>query len=400
MAVAGRDRFQDGTRYEGTAMDPSLPLHVRFRAWVLKKMAPMHPGEMLPPARKLADRFGVCVLTAHKVLSDLQKEGLIQRRKGKGTFISAREGEVRSEPRAGRRGRLVVVYPHWFSHDIWTKVDLAQHLAAQEQWEVTDYKVMPETTYEALSRFVADIGRVQGVVLIPPGGQITRQEMRTLDGLGVPVVTLVTSPYTSLTCNVFSVAKDAFKAGYLMAEHLLERGHRRIGYVANEPPHEDSELLLTGIKGALRDRRVPRKGLRRSSERTRPYESSMAAGHRLTAGLLRGERPTALLFDSVPGAIGGMRAIREAGLSVPGDVSVVVNDEYDRYEEFLNPPLTTVAMDRREMLTKALALIADRGSSQKVCTVDVRLIERESVAAPGRTATCSRRDGNKGEDGR
>jgi DNA-binding LacI/PurR family transcriptional regulator len=361
-------------------MTGRIPTHLQLRAWVLQKMEPLRVGDQLPPEKELARQFGVSVLTAHKVMAGLQKDGLVQRTRGRGTFVAAKEGQVRSEGGAGRKGRVVMVYPHWFSHDIWEKADLAQQAALRHGLELADYKVVAGTTYRQLDQFVRGIGKVKGLVLIPPGGQIDSKELKTLDGLGVPVVLLVTSEYLSLANNVFAVARDNFKAGYRLAELLLNKGHRQIGYVTNEPPHTDSGQFHAGLNKAIEDRGLPARSLRLSKERNRAYGDSMAAGHRFTASMIAKDRPTALVYDSVPGAMGGMRAIHEAKLRIPEDISLVVNDDYNRYEDYLCPSLTTVELNRRAMIAKAFEIILAGGNTQKTFSMDVRIAERESVA--------------------
>lgn len=361
-------------------MTGRIPTHLQLRAWVLEKMEPLRVGDQLPPEKELAQQFGVSVLTAHKVMAGLQKDGLVQRTRGRGTFIAAKEGQVRSEGGAGRKGRIVMVYPHWFSHDIWEKADLAQQAALRGGMDLVDYKVAAGTSYHQLERFVCDTEDVKGIILIPPGGRIDSKELKTLDGLDVPIVLLVSSEYLSLTENVFSVARDNLKAGYRLAELLLAKGHREIGYVANEPPHTDAERFLAGIHKALEDHGLPARSLRLSKERNRAYGDSMAAGHRFTAAMLGKNRPTALVYDSVPGAMGGMRAIHEAKLRIPEDISLVVNDDYSRYEEYLCPALTTVELDRHAMIATAFEIIRGGDRAQKTFSMDVRIAERESVA--------------------
>jgi GntR family transcriptional regulator, arabinose operon transcriptional repressor len=361
-------------------MTARIPTHLQLRAWVLEKMAPLRVGDQLPPEKELAQQFGVSVLTAHKVMADLQKDGLVQRTRGRGTFVAAKEGQVRSEGSSGRKGRVVMVYPHWFSNDIWEKADLAQQAALRSGLELVDYKVAAGTTYRQLLRFVRDTQAVKGVILIPPGGHLDSKELKTLDGLGVPVVLLVSSEYLSLAENVFSVARDNFKAGYRLAELLLTKGHREIGYVANEPPHLDGERFLAGLRKAMEDHGVPSRSLRMPQERTRVYENSMVAGHRFTAAMLRKDRPTALIYDSVPGAMGGMRAIHETQLRIPEDLSLVVNDDYNRFEQYLCPALTTIELERHEMVAKAFEIIRGGEKAQRTFSMDVRIVERESVA--------------------
>lgn len=358
--------------------------HIRER--LVARIQELPVGTRLPTEIELAREFGVSRLTAYKVMAELQHDGLVRRQKGKGTFVSRREVEIVSGRAVARREQIIFAYPQWFSYDIWKKVDCASQLALHRKLNLVDFKITPETDFSALARLVKDKDEVKGIILIPPGGQVGSKEMAVFGQFGIPVVILVFSEYASLRPNVYCVAKDHFKAGYMMAQELAEKGHRNLGYIANEPPQGDRDRMLAGLKQGLYDHSLRLKNLRRIGSDIRTGESSMAAGYRFTRGLLDegGPLPTALIYESMAGALAGLRALYEKGLSVPRDMSVIVNDDNDgEVEEFLFPPLTTVAIDRMEMVRRAMDILATPTPPRdKVMTIDVRLSGRASVAAP------------------
>lgn len=98
---------------------------------------------------------------------------------------------------------------------------------------------------------------------------------------------------------------------------------------------------------------------------------------------------TALYTSSLAQAIGAMAAIRNLGLRIPEDISVIGNDDMP-VAGHLSPPLTTVAMPLYELGAAAVdALVAAiRGTSQGdiVVPTEPRLVLRDSVARPGGTS--------------
>jgi len=95
--------------------------------------------------------------------------------------------------------------------------------------------------------------------------------------------------------------------------------------------------------------------------------------------------PTAVLASNDLTAIGAFRGIRNAGLKVPEDISVVGFDDIE-LAEFTEPPLTTVRLSRAEIAEKALDCLllnmdfGREGGSEVV--IGTRLIVRNSTAAP------------------
>lgn len=362
-----------------TASTPTL--HHRIRIWLLESVQGMAPGSMMPTEVEVAKRFGASRLTAHKVLAELQRDGVVRRVKGKGTFVEPRASTLVNDQLPPRNGRVVLAYPHWFSFDIWAKADRAALLAREMRLDPVEHRLNPGDWHDGLARLIARLDDVRGVLLIPPGAVVGLGDLKALDRLGIPVGVLVPVEQVTLTERVFSLSKDCFKAGHLMVDALARRGHQRIAYIANEPWSASSDLTYDGIKQGLYAAGLKLRDLERSDERVQPWENSMEAGCELTASLLRREPGvTALIYDSVPGVVGGLAAVRESGRDVPGDVSLVVNDAYADVEQYLWPAIAGIVVDRAALVRRALRLITGQDPVvDRIMREDVRLVERASL---------------------
>ncbi|QNO37648.1 LacI family DNA-binding transcriptional regulator [Protaetiibacter sp. SSC-01] len=97
------------------------------------------------------------------------------------------------------------------------------------------------------------------------------------------------------------------------------------------------------------------------------------------------ERPTAVFCANDQSALGAYRAIREAGLRIPEDVSVIGFDDIEEAVDF-SPPLTTIAQDwdllGQEMMRVAQEMLA--GAPPQELLLPTRLVVRDSVAPPRR----------------
>ena len=109
-----------------------------------------------------------------------------------------------------------------------------------------------------------------------------------------------------------------------------------------------------------------------------------ASGYRAMQTLLRREVPSAVFVANDQMALGAYRAVHEAGLRIPGDVSVVGFDDVAEAAMYA-PPLTTVAEDWTELGREALqtALGLDASATPSAVTLPTRLMVRDSTARAG-----------------
>ncbi|MEZ2388483.1 LacI family DNA-binding transcriptional regulator [bacterium RCC_150] len=141
--------------------------------------------------------------------------------------------------------------------------------------------------------------------------------------------------HASIAPGFNSVGVDLEAGARLAVEHLIGHGHRSIGLVMGITADNEADGREAGWLRALQDAGLPQGPLARGGfDRPGGY----AAGQRLLAS---GERPTAIFASSDMQAVGILRAIREAGLSVPDDIAVTSFDGSVE-AEYSWPALTTV----------------------------------------------------------
>jgi LacI family transcriptional regulator len=195
--------------------------------------------------------------------------------------------------------------------------------------------------------------------------------------VGIPVVAV--DPHTG-DSGVPTVASDNLHGARLATEHLLELGHRRIGFIAGRPDLQSARLRQRGYELALSQAGLlVDPGL--VAEGGFEQELSHEAALRL---LTVADPPTAIFAANDLSAMGVLTAAAELGLEVPADLSVVGFDNVPE-SVMAEPPLTTVEqpiqlMGRRavEML---LALLGGADVADRV-TLPTRLVQRRSTAAP------------------
>jgi LacI family transcriptional regulator len=168
------------------------------------------------------------------------------------------------------------------------------------------------------------------------------------------------------------------RGGALATEHLLGQGHRRIGHVTGPLSFPDARDRLDGYRRALEAAGVD------PVERYVVESNFLEEGGARAVARLLDQAPdvTAIFFGNDQMAAGGMRTLREAGLDVPRDISVVGFDDVF-LARYLTPSLTTVRQPLGDMGRAAAHLLLARlenDGREVVHRFDPELVERQSVA--------------------
>jgi DNA-binding LacI/PurR family transcriptional regulator len=222
-------------------------------------------------------------------------------------------------------------------------------------------------------RLVQD-GRVDGVFLSDLRHDDPR--LALLAELGLPAVTLNRpdggSPFPA-------VCLDDQPGTVEVVEHLVGLGHRRIAHVAGPPAFVHATAREQAFVAAL-----GRAGLEPVAIEVSDFTA--AGGTAATRKLLAlPEPPTAIVYANDRMAIAGIGAAHEAGVDVPGRLSVAGFDDSE-LAEFVHPALTTVRADPfafGEAAARTLNQLVDEGG--EVADVELppaRLVVRRSTAAP------------------
>jgi LacI family transcriptional regulator len=169
-------------------------------------------------------------------------------------------------------------------------------------------------------------------------------------------------------------------------EHLLNLGHRRIGFITGPLNLKSACMRRSAFLECLRSMGMLDEGLVTEGDHT--IDGGLEA---MTALLHSANPPTGVLTSNDLTAIGALRAVHRRGWSVPADISIVGFDDI-HFARFTEPPLTTVALSRRLLAEKAIhALLQhletghrERPSHGAEYSVLPVLVIRESTGAPRR----------------
>jgi len=198
--------------------------------------------------------------------------------------------------------------------------------------------------------------------------------------LSVPVVTV--SGHNDAK-GVTNIVLNHDRAAELALKHLVHLGHRKIAFLKGQEFSSDTEVRWSSIAKAARSLAVPIVPSR--VVQLQGESPSPEVGQKATEKLLsHGREFTALFTFNDISAIGAIRALREAGVRVPQDVSVVGFDDIQN-AAYQNPGLTTVRQPLREMGRVAAEILLRRIHRPGSEPHDRHVVEPELVT---RESTC------------
>ena len=216
--------------------------------------------------------------------------------------------------------------------------------------------------------------KVDGLIAVPAGKD--PELLERVQKNGTPVV-LIDRHYENSTLPF--VCSDNYRGGYDATEYLIGQGHRRIrciqGVRHSMPSLLRTEGYIRAMKDFALDEYIDIAG----------DNFSIEDGYTHTRqAVLSSEPPTAVFALSNTIALGAIKAIREAGLSVPKDISLLSFDD-NPYLDFMSPAVTRMGQPTESICEKALSLLLHRidpqafPSAEQSALLPARLIIRDSV---------------------
>jgi len=221
---------------------------------------------------------------------------------------------------------------------------------------------------------------LDGLIVI---GDVDINDLKTVYGETKPIVAV---DYLPTGTDVDAVISDFEEATNQVINYLVELGHTEIAYLGGQGLIFGIHLNQTTEKDDIRQKTFERvmkgKGLLNPA-RVLVGEWGPTSGYSLTQELLeQPSLPTAIVVGSDPMALGVLRALHEANVKVPDEISVVSFDDIES-AAFMNPRLSTVKIHGNEMGKTAVKLLQDRLEGRKIplkVTLPAELVIRDSCS--------------------
>jgi GntR family transcriptional regulator of arabinose operon len=335
-------------------------------------------GARLPSEAELVRRFSVSRMTAVKAMQHLQREGLLTRRTGSGTYATE------ASP-AGVKPVFGLLIPDLGSTEIFEPICRGMSASPNAAglslaWGHTAApSANKEDEAEHLCQQYVE-QRVSGVFFAPlefapHRDRVNRKVLKALKTARIPVVLLDRCVLEYPARSEYDlVGLDNRRAGYLVTDHLLRQGAKHVAFLSLAGSAETVDDRIVGYREALFAH-----GL--SNGRVLRGDPSDAA---MVQNVLKTNRIDAFLCANDNTAAQLMRTLLGLGLRVPEDVRIAGIDDV-RYAELLPVPLTTLHQPCMDIGAVAVSTMLDRIANPQLPARSIllngHLVVRQSCGA-------------------
>ncbi|WP_256256143.1 GntR family transcriptional regulator [Paenibacillus sp. BC26] len=347
-------------------------------------------GQQLPTELELAEQFGVSRITSKRALIELEREGLIYRRRGSGSFVK-KQDEARPETEvreAAPSSRIVsMILPFVTAHNTLEHMQGAAKYVESKGYYLSIHNSDWSSERERELLHSLPKRGTSGIILYPVSTQKNLDVVHALHLSEYPIVT-VDQYYNLLTMG--SAVSDNYAGGYQAASKLIELGHSRIAFISTIGIQYRSTVRdrFFGYSKALTDNGLPVDIELIFSDLPREAEGAPATRREFykdLLGKLMKLRVTAIQTEHDMVAYDCLKAALDLGIKIPEEMSIVGFDNNDMSQQG-DIQITTIEQNYDEIGKRAAMMIIDQLENQVIqrerAVIPVKWIPRQSIG-PG-----------------
>jgi LacI family transcriptional regulator len=341
-------------------------------------------GSRLPSEIQLVKQFKVSRPTVARALRDLEAKNMVERRAGSGTY-------VRSNNERNPTSRILgLLLPGLSTTEIFQIIcgEIASLARVNEYGLLWGGSTNPRVDTDASLKHAEEIckqfieRKISGVFFAPAELQPGQEEANThlaesLREAGIPVVLLdrdlVDYPGRS---DFDLVGIDNMASGYMVAEHLIKLGCRKLYFVARPFSAATVDARISGVREAIVRHRIEpaTDWVRYGDPADLKFARSLVAGRQADAFICANDDTAAVL----------LRTLESQDVRAPRDVRVVGFDDV-KYATLVSVPLTTIHQPCRDIAVMAFRTMLERLAEPTLparsISLTPRLVVRESCGA-------------------
>ena len=354
------------------------PLFIQVKKFILKELQSrnLKLGEKIPSENQFCQASETSIRTVRRALGELEKDGVIFRRQGRGSFLK----DLKLASHTGTLKRIGIFF---CDLEFLLRPSFSLMIKGMEQ-------AAPEFDYAlnlfavgrrfdntaSLSRLanLVPLNEISGAILISP---MKKDDIIELRERSLPIVTM--HNYKSIHTDVAS--GDFVAAADIGLNYLSKNGHRRIGIIGGFEGNRNEAVILRNALFLERCHEIiSEKKLDIPCELIRFSDYSQQDGYRIASEMLKlPNRPTAIFTVDDLLAQGVVEAVRDSGLNIPNNVAVLsCNDStQNSFISSIRMPLLDIGKAAVSLLNKRI--ISGNSIKREKIIFQPELIIRQST---------------------
>lgn len=347
--------------------------------------------QQLPTEVELAEQSGVSRITSKRALIELEREGLIYRKRGSGSYVKKQENDNQLPESTAMNSIsnpnpiISMILPYLATNELEYIQGAADYLDSKGYYLSIHYSNWDKNKEKELLLRVPKIGS-RGIILYPMSTMINIDVLNALYWNNYPLI-MIDQYIESLP--VTSVVSDNLEGGYQATKKLIDLKHKRIAFVSSISIEYRSSVRdrYQGYCKALRDHHLPVDPdliVTDFYEEADEHEDSNEF-YKTMVSRLMDIGVTAIQVEHDHLAVDLLRSAIDMGIRIPDQLSIIGFDDH-MISRLVEVPLTTISQDCTEIGRRAAELIVqqieNQDNKEQQITVPVRLVERSSTASP------------------
>jgi GntR family transcriptional regulator of arabinose operon len=354
-----------------------VPKYIQLKQEIMRWLhaSRILPNERMPTEHEIAEQFQMSRQTVRQALGELEQEGWLNRVQGSGTYVA----EFAPKPKPEREIQTIGVLTTYISDYIFPSIVRG----AESVFRARGYRMLLSSTDNDKARERESLQMLlnhplAGIIIEPTRsaeGNPNLDFYLSLEYRNIPFL-MINERYMGMDCPCIKLDDEA--GGFKAVDHLAELGHRRI---AGFFKMDDLQGVhrMKGFIRAHHERQMPLLPdsvihYMTEEKYTKPYEAALLLLQK------EQERPTAFVCYNDELAVQLLAAIRESGLFVPDDISVVGYDD-STLATSMEIKLTTLAHPKLDLGIQAAETIIDMIEHKSKQTAE-HMKERTKILVP------------------
>lgn len=300
--------------------------------------------------REVAALAGVSHQTVSRVINRSERVNPETRQRVEAAIeqLGYRPNAVARSMAHGRTRMLACFAPNLIDYTFASLIEGAEQTCRQRGYFLLSASAPDEAAFASLVEELLHSRRVDGLIVLNPYSD----RRHTLIPKSIP---LVYAGIHTPTANADTISLDDRGGGQMVARYLLGLNHRRIACITGPLVEDCTRERIAGFQAELQLAGAPLDGCQMQEG-----DWTVESGYQAARRLIQNDGGFSAVFaQNDRMGIGAIHALREAGLRVPGDISVIGFDDIP-LAAYLDPPLTTVRQEPFEIGKAAAGLLIER----------------------------------------